>query len=162
MRASRGFRHLTRGAMTIITMALAVVLGAGSAQAIDVRATTDDYLFAKSLAEFGQLRLQRPYDGDLDWSTDGCSSAPDNPFGFELLPACHRHDFGYRNYKRQGRFDSANRLRVDDNFRADMYTRCDSNWACRRIADIYYYAVRTFGGSSASTAKAVDRASAVR
>ncbi|SDM91856.1 phospholipase [Allokutzneria albata] len=162
MRTSRGFRRPARGATAVITLVLAFLVGAGSAQAIDVRAVTDDYLFARSLAEFSQIRLDRPHDGELDWSTDGCTSAPDSPFGFELLPACHRHDFGYRNYKRQQRFDPASRSRIDENFRADMYTRCGSNWACRRIADIYYYAVRTFGGSSASTAGAVDRVTARR
>src|SRR5690349_21071968 len=40
----------------------------------------------------------------FDWSTDYCSSSPDNPFGFPFKTACARHDFGYRNYKAAGSF----------------------------------------------------------
>src|SRR5690606_21183730 len=38
----------------------------------------------------------------FDWSTDYCSSSPDNPFGFPFSTSCARHDFGYRNYKAMG------------------------------------------------------------
>ncbi|GAA3642778.1 hypothetical protein GCM10022267_31750 [Lentzea roselyniae] len=96
--------------------------------------------------------------GQLDWSSDGCSYSPDNPFGFKFLPTCHRHDFGYRNYKRQGRFSEANRLRIDNNFKSDMYKQCGSNWTCRRTADLYYAAVREFGGSASSTATSIQQA----
>ncbi|WP_086825330.1 phospholipase [Allokutzneria sp. NRRL B-24872] len=160
MRTSRGFQRLAprvrAGVTAIVALALSLAMGAGTAQAIDVRAVTDDYMFSKSLAEFGQIRLARPYDGELDWSTDGCTLAPDRPFGFQVLPACHRHDFGYGNFTWQGRFDSANRLRIDNKFRDDMYLICGGNWGCRRVADIYYYAVRAFGGSG-STADALNR-----
>ena len=39
-----------------------------------------------------------------------------------------------------------------------MYEICGGNWACKRVADIYYAAVREFGDNAASTAQAVDRA----
>jgi hypothetical protein len=39
--------------------------------------------------------------------------------GYPFEPGCQRHDFGYRNYKAQGRFTDANKLRIDDNFLAE-------------------------------------------
>jgi len=155
------FVRLTRGALAAVAVVLTMLFGSGVAHAAlspaELQAVTDDYLFNRSLAEFGQLRSQRPYADQLDWSSDGCSSSPDDPFGFTFLPACHRHDFGYRNYKLQARFTESNRLNIDNKFRSDMYYICGSNWWCKRTADVYYWAVRQFGGSSASTAQAVDR-----
>ncbi|CAL9365619.1 hypothetical protein SUDANB95_00758 [Actinosynnema sp. ALI-1.44] len=137
-----------RSAATAALAAAAFLLGAGNAQAaIDAPAVTDDYLFGRTLAQFGSIRSQTPYADQLDWSSDGCSWSPDNPFGFKFLPACHRHDFGYRNYKRQSRFTETTRLRIDDKFKADLYHQCAGNWACNRTADLYYQAVREFGAS---------------
>jgi len=51
----------------------------------------------------------------FDWTTDYCSSSPDNPFGFPFRKSCARHDFGYRNYKAAGAF-SANKTRLDSAF----------------------------------------------
>jgi hypothetical protein len=150
-------RRMSRNAVAAVAAVLALLIGAGTAQAVDIRAITDDYLFSKSLSQFITIKGQAPYADQLDWSDDGCSYSPDNPFGFKFLPACKRHDFGYRNYKRQSRFTEANRLRIDNNFKADMYNQCAGNWICNRTADLYYKAVREFGGSGASTAAAVDR-----
>ncbi|MEU7529845.1 phospholipase [Saccharothrix sp. NPDC042600] len=137
-----------RSAATAVLATAAFLLGAGNAQAaIDAPAVTDDYLFNRTLAQFGSIRSQAPYADQLDWSSDGCSWSPDNPFGFKFLPACHRHDFGYRNYKRQSRFTETTRLRIDDKFKADLYHQCAGNWACNRTADLYYQAVREFGAS---------------
>jgi hypothetical protein len=148
--------------LTIVAVVLGLMFGSGVANAAltpsELQAVTDDYLFNRSLGQFGQLRAQQPHAGQLDWSSDGCSSSPDDPFGFTFLPACQRHDFGYRNYKRQGRFTEDNRLRIDNRFRSDMYGVCGSNWFCLRTADVYYHAVRQFGGSSVSTAQAIDAA----
>jgi hypothetical protein len=84
----------------------------------------------------------------LDWSSDGCSMSPDNP-GFNFLPSCYRHDFGYRNYKVQNRFTDAAKDRIDEKFRSDMYAECategDAEDACRAVANVYYWAVQTFG-----------------
>lgn len=77
---------------------------------------TDRYLFSTVLPTFLQFRAQQN-PTTLNWSSDGCSNSPDNPFGFPFTPACERHDFGYRNYKVQNRFDSDGRLRVDSNFK---------------------------------------------
>lgn len=81
-------------------------------------AVTDQLLFSITLPAFTARRNARD-PPDLDWSSDGCSSSPDNPFGFPFTPACDRHDFGYRNYKRQSRFTESNRLRIDDNFKKE-------------------------------------------
>ncbi|MBB5955681.1 hypothetical protein FHS29_002262 [Saccharothrix tamanrassetensis] len=137
-----------RAAFAVVLTSLALLVGAGPAQAaIDAPAVTDDYVFGKTLAQFSSIRAGTPYRDQLDWSSDGCSWSPDNPFGFKFLPACHRHDFGYRNYKRQGRFNETTRLRIDDKFKADLYHQCAGNWACNRTADLYYKAVREFGAS---------------
>lgn len=78
--------------------------------------TTDRYLFDISLESFGSYRNARN-PASLDWSSDNCSDSPDNPLGFPFTPGCQRHDFGYRNYKAQGRFTDAAKLRIDQNLR---------------------------------------------
>jgi hypothetical protein len=147
-----------RSAFVGAAASLALIFTGAPAHAVDIVAVTDDYLYTKTLSQFKTLRTQQPYAGQLDWSSDGCSYSPDNPFGFKFLPTCHRHDFGYRNYKRQSRFSETNRLRIDNNFKADMYRTCDGNWACKRTADLYYKAVREFGGSASSTATSIQQA----
>ncbi|KAK4223794.1 prokaryotic phospholipase A2-domain-containing protein [Podospora fimiseda] len=111
---------------------------------------TDQLIFSSTLPQFTARRNARN-PSNLDWSSDGCSNSPDNPFGFPFTPACHRHDFGYRNYKAQSRFTDANRLRIDDKFKADLKYQCSSNGhgsVCNGLADVYYSAVRAFGGGS--------------
>ncbi|GLZ29807.1 hypothetical protein Lesp02_19970 [Lentzea sp. NBRC 105346] len=144
-----------RSTIAASAASVALIFGTGTAQAVNIPAVTDQYLFSTSLSGFETARAQQPYNGQLDWSSDGCSYSPDSPFGFKFLPSCHRHDFGYRNYKRQSRFTESNRLRIDNNFKSDMYNACGGNWACKRTADVYYAAVRKFGGTSTSTADAV-------
>lgn len=85
----------------------------------------------------------------FDWSTDYCSSSPDNPFGFPFELSCARHDFGYRNYKAAGSFD-ANKARLDSAFYEDLKRVCDgysgaSGVACDGLAWTYYQAVRALG-----------------
>lgn len=85
----------------------------------------------------------------FDWSTDYCSSSPDNPFGFPFSTPCARHDFGYRNYKALGTF-SANKSRLDSAFYEDLKRVC-ANYggatksACSSTAWTYYQAVKAFG-----------------
>jgi hypothetical protein len=43
---------------------------------------TDSYVFSVSLGQFIANRNARTGPATLDWSSDGCSSSPDNPFGF--------------------------------------------------------------------------------
>ncbi|MGX1270627.1 phospholipase [Streptomyces phaeoluteigriseus] len=85
----------------------------------------------------------------FDWSTDYCSSSPDNPFGFPFSTSCARHDFGYRNYKAIGAFD-ANKSRLDSAFYEDLKRVCNNyggatRTACDSTAWTYYQAVRAFG-----------------
>ncbi|MGW0846897.1 phospholipase [Streptomyces sp. NPDC002787] len=85
----------------------------------------------------------------FDWSTDYCSSSPDNPLGFPFQSSCARHDFGYRNYKAAGAFE-ANKARVDSAFYADLKRVCSGysgvqRTSCDSTAWIYYQAVDKFG-----------------
>ncbi|MBB5934224.1 phospholipase [Streptomyces zagrosensis] len=85
----------------------------------------------------------------FDWSTDYCSSSPDNPFGFPFQTSCARHDFGYRNYKKAGSF-SANKPRLDSAFYEDLKRVCNrysgaQETACNSTAWTYYQAVKQFG-----------------
>jgi hypothetical protein len=85
----------------------------------------------------------------FDWSTDYCSSSPDNPFGFPFQMSCARHDFGYRNYKAAGAF-SANKTRLDSAFYEDLKRVCakysgGTKSACNSTAWTYYQAVKAFG-----------------
>ncbi|MFF5744032.1 phospholipase [Streptomyces althioticus] len=89
----------------------------------------------------------------FDWSTDYCTTSPDNPFGFPFQTACARHDFGYRNYKAAGTFN-ANKSRLDDAFYADLKRVCATysglkKTSCDSTAWTYYQAVKVFGSSAA-------------
>ncbi|KAL2753414.1 hypothetical protein ACRALDRAFT_1065284 [Sodiomyces alcalophilus JCM 7366] len=122
-------------------------------------AIVDSYMFSISLPSFSTHRHNRN-PSYLIWTTDGCTSSPDNPFGFPFIPACHRHDFGYHNFRAQSRFTSNNKLRIDNKFRDDLYYQCNTNGhgaVCRALADVYYAAVRAFGGSDANRAAADGR-----
>jgi hypothetical protein len=96
-------------------------------------------------------------DYGFDWSTDYCSSSPDNPVGFDFKLSCYRHDFGYRNYKAVGQF-SANKARLDNAFYDDLKRRCASynvvvRPACYSLAWTYYQAVKAFGSVIISDAE---------
>jgi hypothetical protein len=89
----------------------------------------------------------------FNWSTDYCSTSPDNPFGFPFKMSCARHDFGYRNYKAVGTFD-ANKSRLDSAFYEDLKRVCNrysgaTRTACNSTAWTYYQAVSAFGFSAA-------------
>ena len=106
----------------ITGQAIALPAGPSDAAVVESRqsitSVTDQLLFSITLPAFTSRRnAKNP--PNLDWSSDGCSSSPDNPFGFPFVPACHRHDFGYRNYKAQNRFTSSGRLKIDGNFKEE-------------------------------------------
>ncbi|NEC66095.1 phospholipase [Streptomyces sp. SID9727] len=93
---------------------------------------------------------------NFDWSTDYCSTSPDNPFGFPFQTACARHDFGYRNYKAAGTF-SANKARLDNALYADLKRVCAAYsgaklTSCNATAWTYYHAVDIFGVAPAGAA----------
>ena len=88
-------------------------------------------------------------DYNFDWSTDVCSSSPDNPFGFPFENGCIRHDFGYRNYKAAGTFE-ANKDRIDSAFYEDLKRVCAgysgaTKASCNGLAWTYYEAVHVLG-----------------
>ncbi|MER7277469.1 phospholipase [Dactylosporangium sp. NPDC000244] len=98
----------------------------------------------------------------FDWTTDYCSSSPDQPLGFDFRLPCQRHDFGYRNYKAIGAFP-ANKGRIDDAFYFDLKAKCATynafvRPACTSLAWTYYQAVSAFGSVRLSDA-ALDKAS---
>ncbi|KAL7782673.1 prokaryotic phospholipase A2 domain-containing protein [Trichoderma ceciliae] len=118
-------------------------------------AITDELLFSITLPNFITRRNARN-PATLDWTSDGCTSSPDNPFGFPFVPACNRHDFGYQNYRLQNRFTESGKLNIDNNFKSDLYLQCQSTSVasvCKALADVYYAAVRAFGGDDASPGK---------
>jgi hypothetical protein len=114
-------------------------------------------------AGLGQYRQgKNPY--KFNWSTDGCSKAPEKiPGGYDFTFPCHRHDFGYRNYKSLvgvSKFRSQHKKRIDDVFLQDMKQVCNARFwadpltpagrkkakaACLKTADKYYAAVRALG-----------------
>ncbi|MFE3204491.1 phospholipase [Embleya sp. NPDC055664] len=86
---------------------------------------------------------------NFDWSTDYCSSSPDNPLGFPFQNSCARHDFGYRNYKAAGTF-AANKPRLDSALYEDLKRVCAPYGAvaratCNSTAWTYYQAVKLLG-----------------
>ncbi|MDG6102412.1 phospholipase [Dactylosporangium aurantiacum] len=99
----------------------------------------------------------------FDWSTDYCSTSPDQPLGFDFRLPCQRHDFGYRNYKAVGQFP-ANKSRIDDAFYRDLKAKCATynafvRPACTSLAWTYYQAVAAFGSvvvSDADLQRAAD------
>ena len=102
----------------------------------------------------------------FDWSTDLCSSSPDNPLGFDFKLSCARHDFGYRNYKRLSLFTSTVKSRVDSAFYEDLKRKCATynvfvRPACYSLAWTYYQAVKAFGSLRVSQAD-LDKAAALK
>lgn len=120
----------------------------------DLQCRTDNILFQIPLGDFLKAKAARDPAG-LDWTDDGCSKAPDRPLGYNFLDSCKRHDFGYRNFKGQKRFTEDNRAKVDQRLKDDLYAECRKysglksvkGVECRRIADVYYAAVRKYGGA---------------
>lgn len=76
---------------------------------------TDEYLFRLAIDEFEARRDSRRPPA-LDWSSNGCTNAPDDIGTWNFLPACHRHDFGIRNYRQQRRLNKTTKRRIDDQF----------------------------------------------
>lgn len=114
----------------------------------------------------GRLNKAAWADYNFDWSTDYCSSSPDNPLGFNFSLSCYRHDFGYRNYKAMGQF-SANKSRLDSAFYADLKRVCATynvvvRPACYSLAWTYYEAVSVFGSVAAVKQADLDRAARIK
>jgi hypothetical protein len=102
----------------------------------------------------------------FDWSTDYCTSSPDNPLGFTFNNSCAHHDFGYRNYKAVGQFP-ANKDRVDSMFYADLRRVCATynsavRPACNSLAWTYYQAVHVFGSLAKVSQADLDKAARMK
>lgn len=102
----------------------------------------------------------------FDWSTDYCSSSPDNPLGFDFTLSCARHDFGYRNYKAVGQFD-ATKARLDSALYEDLKRTCATyssvvRPACAALAWTYYQAVSVFGSFAAVSDADIAKAAAIK
>lgn len=161
-----GRRQLGR-CRALLVAALAGVLlvlvpsSAWAAPGAGVAASTDRLLFATPMPGF--LAARAAAAPGLDWSSDGCSvplvREPQRsmPQGFDFRAACERHDFGYRNYRAQGRLTEPARHRLDDAFLADMDAVCaqQTGWFgvraayCRHIAGDYHFWVRSCGAQPA-------------
>ncbi|KAF8541335.1 prokaryotic phospholipase A2-domain-containing protein [Trichophaea hybrida] len=88
---------------------------------------TDYLLFSSPMREFQEARNKALEIGDttLNFTSDGCTKVANKPLGFNFLPCCQRHDFGYRNYQHQGRFSYDAREKINENFKHDMDNVCD-------------------------------------
>ncbi|WP_433367320.1 phospholipase [Actinoplanes sp. CA-142083] len=158
--------------LLLVTAALfpAALFSAGAAYAADSKATVLARWTQTSAAGYNEWNAARnnraPWASyNFDWSTDYCSSSPDNPLGFTFDLSCWHHDFGYRNYKAIGTF-SANKSRLDDMFYADLKRVCAtyssvSQAACNSLAWTYYQAVKIFGSVAAVKQSDLDRAAAL-
>ncbi len=124
----------------------------------DLPCQTDHLLFNASLPEFLEARKKKN-PPELDWKSDGCSDAPEHPFGFNFAPSCNRHDFGYHNYRKQGRLTERTHELIDNNLLEDLKSVCltyempgqhgqlrstHKSRKCRRIAYLYFTSVRLF------------------
>lgn len=122
---------------------------------------------AASTTSWNSARQNRgPWTGySFDWSTDYCTSSPDNPLNFNFANSCWHHDFGYRNFKAVGQFP-ANKDRVDTTFYADLKRACATysslvRPACLSLAWTYYQAVHVFGSLATVSQADLDRADAL-
>jgi hypothetical protein len=162
-----------RRTVVVFFSVLALLAPAAAAQA----ATGEDKLTvlsswtqttASSTNAWNAARLNRaPWAAyNFDWSTDYCSSSPDNPLGYDFTLSCWHHDFGYRNYKAVGQFP-ANKDRLDNMFYADLKRKCATYSSilqppCYSLAWTYYQAVHVFGSLAAVQQRDLDRARQMR
>jgi opacity protein-like surface antigen len=161
--------RFVRRSLVVLISALALLApsAAAAAAAADSKASVLSrwtQTTAASTAAWNEARLDRaPWASyGFNWTTDYCSSSPDNPLGFNFTNACWHHDFGYRNYKDIGTF-SANKARVDDVFYADLKRKCATysavvRPACVSLAWTYYQAVSIFGSLESVNPSDIDRA----
>ncbi|MEU6082354.1 phospholipase [Streptomyces sp. NPDC047108] len=156
-------RRLSTGFAASVLALLSVAATASSAAAAPAAPADKPQVLANwtqtSAASYNTWATARAHQSDwaaygFDWSTDYCSSSPDNPFGFPFQMSCARHDFGYRNYKAMGAFE-ANKDRIDSAFYEDLKRVCTrysgaTKTACNSTAWTYYQAVKIFGRESAA------------
>ncbi|GHJ14998.1 MULTISPECIES: phospholipase [unclassified Micromonospora] len=153
--------------LTTLGLASPAVAAVSTQQKLSVLSTWTQ-TSASSYNAWNSARLNRaPWtEYGFDWSTDYCSSSPDNPLGFTFNLSCYRHDFGYRNHKAMGIF-SANKSRLDSAFYEDLKRVCATynsvvRPACYSLAWTYYQAVSVFGSVAAVQQADLDRAARMK
>lgn len=137
----------------VSTLVVAAVISASTPPPL---AVAHSMMFRASLSTFVDVASSEKKDLRLDWSTDGCSAPIVGSTGrtFDFRTACHRHDFGYRNFKviDNGKWwTPAMRQRIDTVFRQDMLRDCNTRprtarKLCRAWATTFYRAVRAYSG----------------
>ncbi|WBB74309.1 phospholipase [Micromonospora sp. WMMD1128] len=153
--------------LTVLGLASPAAAAVSTAQKLSVLSTWTQ-TSASSYNAWNSARLNKaPWaEYGFDWSTDYCSSSPDNPLGFSFNLSCYRHDFGYRNHKAMGIFP-ANKSRLDSAFYADLKRVCATyntivRPACYSLAWTYYQAVNVFGSVAAVRQADLDRAARMK
>ncbi|MET7410330.1 phospholipase [Streptomyces parvulus] len=151
-------RRITAAALTSAALALSAMVAAPASAAPADKAQVLASWTQTSASSYDAWTAARANQGawsayGFNWSTDYCSTSPDNPFGFPFKTSCARHDFGYRNYKEAGTF-SANKARVDSAFYADLKRVCAAysgatRTSCDATAWTYYQAVDKLGSPAA-------------
>ena len=162
---------MTRRILVALLLAVAALVPANAAYAADSKATVLARWTQPTAASTNAWNAARndrqPWASyGFDWTTDYCSSSPDNPLGFTFDNSCWHHDFGYRNYKAIGAFP-ANKDRIDNTFYADLKRKCATysvlvRSACYSLAWTYYQAVRAFGSTAAVSGRDLDRAARMK
>ena len=157
-------------AVLVTLLAVLGLAGPASAAPADKAAVLSSFT-QTSAASYNSWNAARQNQGawsayGFDWSTNYCTSSPDNPLGFRFDLACYRHDFGYRNYKAAGSFD-ANKSRIDSAFHADLKRSCATyssvvRPACLSLAWVYYQAVSVFGTTAAVTPADIEAAAEMK
>lgn len=120
------------------------------------------YISAQLMAEYQIVRHDDAYLARYcwhDWTTDDCSVpiGKDTSVAQDFVHPCHRHDFGYRNFKRLETatgldvWTEATKLVVDDQLLEDTREVCAprafyQKQVCLGWAQVFYWAVRAFGG----------------
>jgi hypothetical protein len=137
----------------VSTLVVAAVISASHPPPV---AAVHSVMFRTSLASFVSLAHSSHRDMRLDWSTDGCSVPVIGSTGrtFDFTDACHRHDFGYRNFKalENGKWWTPTlRHRIDRVFHHDMMHDCNrrpktAQKLCRAWAKTFYKSVRAYAG----------------
>jgi len=166
---------MIRRILLALALVLAALIPAGAANAAAPSAADKLTVLsgwfqptAASTASWNQARLNQGAWSSygFNWTTDYCTSSPDNPLGFAFENPCGHHDFGYRNYKAVGQFP-ANKDRVDDTFYADLRRVCATYTslvrpACYSLAWTYYQAVHIFGSLAQVSPADVDKAAKIK
>jgi len=163
--------RLVRRTLVVLVTVLALLAPAGLASAATDKLTVLSSWTQTTVTSYNAWNSARQNqsawaDYQFDWSTDYCSSSPDNPIGFDFRLSCWHHDFGYRNYKAVGLFP-ANKDRLDSMFYADLKRKCATysslvQPACYSLAWTYYQAVHLFGSLAAVSTADLDRAARIK